>query len=133
MKNSSHILLLTFLFTLISCNTDSDEEILGEWIAASITYENGETVVPEAEYILTFENLSQYRIQLDVNLCSGEVSFNNNSVEFPGGIGCTEVCCDSSFAVSLTEILPQTEQWQITGNQLSFSRDAGLRLTFSKK
>ncbi len=133
MKIAFRLLFLITLFVLFSCNKDSDNEILGSWKAVSITYEDGEIALPDAEYLLTFENPSQYRLQLDINNCFGEISFNNNTVEFPDGIGCTEACCDSDFAISLAQELPQTQQWEITANQLLFSNDMGLQVVFKMK
>jgi len=135
MKNSFKLLLLFVLACFSSCNKEKNNVINNEWIASSITYENGEYETPDikARYLLSFEKKSQYSLQLDINLCGGEVSFKRKSVTFKKGMNCTEACCDSEFANALATKLPQTEKWQIDNNILSFSNDKGLKIDFIKK
>jgi heat shock protein HslJ len=135
MNNMFKLLFFITILAFTACNKDRGNVINSEWIATSITYEDGQTATPDmkAKYILSFEDKKKYRLQLDINSCGGEVTFKSKSVKFKNGMNCTEACCDSDFAVSLTDKLPQTDSWKIKGNNLIFENNKGLKVSFIKE
>jgi hypothetical protein len=126
MKGLFYTLILALFFSLVACDKDKDIVMDNEWIASSIRFENGEFITPVSEYYFILEKNNQFRLQLDVNSCGGEVCFRNKTVEFKNGIYCTEACCDSDFAIALVENLPQTKYWEISTDQLVLTNDKGL-------
>ncbi len=133
MKMLFYTLIFALFFSLVACNKDKDIVMANEWIASSIEFENGDFVTPVSQYYFILENNNQFRLQLDVNLCGGEVYFRKNTVEFKNGIGCTEACCDSDFAMALVDNLTQTKYWEIKSNDLVLTNDKGLQIVFVKK
>jgi heat shock protein HslJ len=133
MKKSFHLLIFILFSTLSACNKDKGIILDNEWIAASITFENGDVSTPFAEYTFLLESKNQFRLQLDINLCGGTVNFRKKTVDFKDGIGCTEACCDSDFAVALVTKLTDTKYWEISNNQLILTNDSSLRIVFDKK
>ena len=133
MKGHFFTLIFSLFFSLVACDKDKDIVMDNEWIASSIRFENGDFVTPVSQYYFILENNNQFRLQLDINLCGGEVYFRKKTVEFKNGIGCTEACCDSEFAIALVDNLTQTKNWEISTNQLVLTNDKGLMIVFLKK
>jgi heat shock protein HslJ len=133
MKGFFYTLIFALFFSLVACDTDKDIVMDNEWIASSIRFENGDFVTPVFQYYFILENNNQFRLQLDINLCGGNVYFRKKTVEFKNGIGCTEACCDSEFAIALVNNLTQTKNWEINANQLVLTNDKGLKIVFLKK
>jgi len=70
------------------------------------------------QYIIEFKNHGSYRLTLDVNACGG-----NYEVTAPGkirfdGIMCTEICCDSDFGITLSQLLPGMTSYYMKGDYL---------------
>ncbi len=133
MKTIFYTLFFASFFFLIACEKDKDVISDSTWIASSIKFENGDFANPNSQYYLVFEHKGQYRLQLDINLCGGEISFKEKSVKFKNGMGCTEACCDSDFAIALVDNLTKTKNWVLNANQLVFTNDKGLEIIFVKK
>lgn len=133
MKTVFKALILTSIFALAACNKDKDILFSNEWIAASITQENGDFITPNSDYTLILESKSQFSLRLDVNLCGGKVYFRRQKVNFKDGIYCTEACCDSEFAIALVNNLDKTRNWSIVGNRLMLKNDKGLLIVFNRK
>jgi heat shock protein HslJ len=133
MKGLFFTLIFSLFYSLVACNKDKDILMENEWIASSIRFENGDFITPLAQYHFIIENNNQFRLQLDINMCGGEVYFRKKTVEFKNGIGCTEACCDSEFAIALVDNLTQTKYWEISNNQLVLTNDKGLNIVFLKK
>jgi len=126
-------LILIFFFVLVACNKEKDIVLSNEWIAASITYENGDFITPNSEYFFILDNKNKFTLRLDINLCWGSVHFRKKTVDFKNGIGCTQACCDSEFAIALINNLENTKNWDIVENQLILKNDKGLKIVFNKK
>ena len=133
MKTVFKTLILIYFFVLVACIKEDDIVLSNEWIAASITYENGNFISPNSEYSFNLENKDKFSLRLDINLCGGTVYFRKKTVEFKNGIGCTEACCDSEFAVALVNNLDKTKNWEIVENQLILKNDKGLKIVFNRK
>ena len=78
---------------------------------------NGETIDHEKygqeAFILQFTNGVQYAFSLDVNACGGSLKTDNKGTiafEMPG---CTEMCCDSEFAMQVINALHKVEKYRI--------------------
>ena len=78
---------------------------------------NGELIDHEKygqeAFILQFRNGIQYSFSLDVNACGGSVTTDNKGAitfEMPG---CTEMCCDSEFAMQIINALPKVEKYRL--------------------
>lgn len=123
--------ILTLL--LLSCDkANIDILVETDWVAESIQQENGTILTPVADYILSFENNHQFGLKLDINLCGGGADFKKETVDFSEGIYCTKACCDSEFANTLIQLLPENTHWNISNNQLVFSNKKGLEVVFIK-
>lgn len=122
------------VFCLTACSKKSDEITDNEWVAISIKLENGTFLTPVADYLLTFDNGSKFKLQLDKNSCMGRMTFGENRVSVDDGISCTEACCDSEFAEILVESLQDVDTWRIIEtNRLLFTNKSGLEVLFEKK
>jgi len=132
MKSINLALIFVSFFLMVSCEKDIAIVLDNQWVASSIKFENGDFETPGSLYYLIFENKGQFRLQLDVNLCGGEVSFKKKLVNFKNGIACTEACCDSEFAIALINNLTRTKYWAVNNRLLVFSNDNGLEIIFEK-
>jgi heat shock protein HslJ len=70
--------------------------------------------------------------QFDINLGGGGVGFNKDTVDFSEGIYCTKACCDSEFANTVIQLLPENTQWKLSNNPLIFFNKKGLEIVFRK-
>lgn len=127
----SIIRILICFFVLSACNKEKDIELSNEWIAASITLENGGFLTPNSDYVLNLEKKDRFSLRLDINVCEGSVEFKEKTVEFNNGIACTEACCDSEFAMALVSNINKTKNWDIVKNQLILKNDKGLKIVFN--
>ncbi len=75
-------------------------------------------------YILSFTDSRNFRLGLDINECTGKYKAGANSISF-SDIGCTEACCDTPFATSMTESLLTIKSYQSHGEVIIlFDRDS---------
>jgi heat shock protein HslJ len=133
MKNKIPAFVLMMSLLLLSCDkANIDILVETDWVAESIQQENGVILIPDADYILSFENDHQFGLKLDINLCGGGVDFKKETVDFSEGIYCTKACCDSEFANTLIQLLPENTHWNVSNNQLNFSNKKGLEIVFRK-
>ena len=82
---------------------------------------NGEVIdhdkYGQGAFILQFTNGNQYAFSLDVNACGGSLKTDNKGAitfEMPG---CTEMCCDSEFAMQIINALPKVNKYRIPALQ----------------
>lgn len=133
MKNVFYVILLVCIGALSACNANLDSLVSHEWKAVSMRLENGTVSTTDSLYSLDFENARQFRLQLDINTCGGELTFRGQSVRFQNGMMCTEACCDSEFATTLAANLTKAQKWELQNNTLIFTSEKGLRIEFVKK
>lgn len=76
------IRILICFFILNACNKEKDIELSNEWIAASITFENGGLLTPNSHYLFNLEKKDRFSLRLDINDCEGSVLFKEKTVEF---------------------------------------------------
>lgn len=90
----------------------------------------GESSYTKAEesYILKFTNEQTYNVNLDVNDCGGEYEISSYGNINLGLMGCTEVCCDSEFALSFSELLPKMTSYYAKGDELVFEGEGKIIL-----
>lgn len=130
------LLKTLFFFSLLAfyaCNDKKDLVYTNDWIAKSITHANGVFETPNFEYLFIVEKKNEFSLRLDINTCGGNVKFGRKTVEFKNDIFCTEVCCDSDFALSLINKLPTTEKWTVEGNLLILENENDLKIVLEKK
>lgn len=71
-------------------------------------------------YVLSFINQSSYSINLDVNECFGSYEVISDGNINLGPLGCTEICCDSEFAQTLSDLLPKMTSYYGKSDELIF-------------
>lgn len=124
---------ICFVLTLAGCG--KDKTIVDEqWEVQSIRVHTDSASINAArDYILSFENRKNYMITLDVNNCSGEVDFEKeNSIDF-GLAACTKICCDSTYALSLLNILESVNKYDLNESTLILTGDIGKRISLKKR
>lgn len=120
-----HRLLLASTLLLTACQAmqGPPKEIYNTWKINSFTsVENKEFAKNEnGGTYLTLLDDNSYVLELDVNVCSG----NLNAISERGIIfeppACTEACCDSPFSKHFMGLLTQISMYKITGNTLRLS------------
>ena len=72
-------------------------------------------------YILEFTGSNEFILSLDVNTCTGTYKMQNeDEIEF-NSLGCTEICCDSYFAGTLSGLFPEMSDYYATKDELYLS------------
>ncbi len=69
-------------------------------------------------YILDFLNNNDFSINLDVNTCRGIYDIKGDGLIEFGSLGCTEICCDSDFAVGLSALFLEMNEYYYTKDEL---------------
>lgn len=117
-----------------SCGKDKKTIIDEQWEVQSIrVHTDSASINAVKDYVLSFENKKNYSINLDVNSCSGAVTFERkNSIDF-GTAGCTKICCDSAYALSLLHILESVNKYDVNESSLILTGDAGKRISLEKR
>ena len=127
-------LLVSFLlFIVISFSCGKKDIYLdltsNDWEVIKIK-KQGESSYTKAEesYILKFTNEQTYSINLDVNECFGDYEIMGSGNIEVGQMGCTEVCCDSEFATTLSDLFPKMTSYYGKGDELIFEGEGKIIL-----
>ena len=79
-------------------------------------------------YVLEFVSDTRYTLGLDVNTCLGIYTMlGKGNIEIKG-MGCTELCCDSEFAMKLSQLLPKMTQYYGIVDELHLEGDGKIIL-----
>ncbi|MGH1338627.1 MAG: hypothetical protein ACRBFS_21115 [Aureispira sp.] len=81
---------------------------------------DGKSTAFTKPYILFFEPMNAI-LQLDVNSCSGGVSFMENAFEIKKGFGCSRKCCDSKDGTLLKDMLLGKNTYMIKEDKMIVS------------
>ena len=82
------------------------------WTVDKVIWSGQSTPVKaDSLYLLEFANDTQYTFALDVNTCFGEYTNTGNGNVIIKRMGCTEMCCDSEFAIKLSLLLPKMTKY----------------------
>jgi len=118
---SSSVITLGVLFA-VSCQKIEGpaDDIFEKWevkefvATETTTYEHDEN---KPIFITIKEDLT-YHLQLETNTCEGLIlHISDQSLIFESP-GCTEMCCDSPFALRFESMLPYISMYKVTGNTL---------------
>ena len=127
-------LLVSFLLIIMMSFSCGKKDISiditsNNWEVVKIK-KQGESSYTKAEesYILKFTNEQTYSINLDVNECFGDYEITGSGSIIVGQMGCTEVCCDSEFATTLSDLFPKMTSYYGKGNELIFEGEGKIIL-----
>ncbi len=128
------ILIVMFSTTIISCSKEKRTIVENIWQVESIKIHTDSSLKHTTnEYLLQFENKMNYSLSLDVNSCFGSVNFKSNKrVDFKS-LNCTEVCCDSDFALSTADILGEVNKYSVIDSKLVFRSENGRVINLKMK
>ena len=88
------------------------------WEVVKIKKEGASTFTDaDKSYTISFNDLA-YQLHLDANNCAGPYKLTGNETISFGDMRCTEMCCDSKFAMELSRLLPQMTHYQEKGNEM---------------
>ena len=132
-QSKFQLLLLAVLIGLAvsSCKKENVniDITLNKWEVVKMK-KQGESSYSKAKksYILEFTSDSTYSFIFDVNDCFGYyglLSSGNIKIDI---MGCTQVCCDSDFAVQLSQLFPKMNTYYGRGNELIFEGEGKIIL-----
>lgn len=123
MRSSLIILLVSLSFILIitSCEKEKVDVLLtnSNWEVEKYKLNvDGEYLSSSESYILKFGDDTGFSIFLDVNGCGGSYSVSANGDLVISQLYCTEVCCDSDYALNLIQLLPKMNSFYGLGDEL---------------
>ncbi len=81
-------------------------------------------------YTLFFEPMTAI-LKLDVNSCSGGVSYSKNAFAIQKGLGCSRKCCDSEDGILLKNMLTGKNSYTLNGNSMTVTT-ADHKIEFKK-
>jgi len=105
-----------------------NDSIIGEWEVISLydgqVYNNktGNT------YVLKFGEDNQVSIRLDINSCGSGYDIKCDECISFAGFLCTEVCCDSDFAMKLIEVIGEATKYDIKSDILTLKNVGEVKL-----
>jgi len=132
-QSKFQLLLLAVLIglTVSSCKKENVniDITLNKWEVVKIKRQ-GESSYSKAKksYILEFTSDTTYSFIFNVNDCFGHyeiISSGNIKVD---AMGCTQMCCDSDFAVQLSQLFPKMSKYYGQGNDLIFEGEGKIIL-----
>jgi hypothetical protein len=90
-------------------------------IAQKVDFSTNKTIKPKGKYVLNFDK-DIATIQLDVNSCVQEISYEGQTIKIKGNDPtagyCTEACCDSDDAVQYSHILRDGMKFELKDKNL---------------
>ncbi|MBA3901005.1 MAG: META domain-containing protein [Bacteroidetes bacterium] len=111
----SFIALLSML--LSSCSINRQAISGNDWKVESIKAHPDSALNNASQnYILSLKE-KDFTLKLDVNNCFGKFSIQNQNIDFQE-MACTEICCDSKYAMSLANILRDVYKYKTTKSGL---------------
>jgi len=132
-QSKVQLLLLIALIglTALSCKKENVniDITLNKWEVVKMKGQ-GESSYSKAKksYILEFTSDTTYSFIFDVNDCFGHYEIiSNGNIEIRA-MGCTEMCCDSDFAVQLSQLFPKMSKYYGQGNELIFEGEGKIIL-----
>jgi META domain-containing protein len=127
------VCFLLFLSTLVGCSKEKKEIVESKWEVESIKQNDNSALKTSTQsYILTFEKKKEYYLNLDINSCAGKVNFiGKNTIDFKSAF-CTYICCDSSFAEELIEVIALVNKYDINDTKLILKGKNGERIILNK-
>lgn len=136
MKRVILLALALISITIVSCreeNIDVDLQA-NEWKVVKMKKAGDDSYDrPDEDYILTFASDTSLTLTLDINECSSTYNIPENGIiEVEEGISCTNVCCDSEFAETMTFFLSQAVSYYGKGKRLFFECEDGTEVVFKE-
>ncbi|MEN8139193.1 MAG: META domain-containing protein [Bacteroidota bacterium] len=133
--NRFHIFLITILIglTFFSCKKEDDklttDLIETSWEVLKIK-KQGESKYTDAEntYVMEFTGKTEFELNLDVNTCFGDYELKSDDYINFKSMACTEMCCDSEFAMDLSKILLNITEYYKQGDELIFKGEGEIVL-----
>ena len=132
-KHKFQILLVVALIglTALSCKKENVNVDItsNKWEVVKIKRQ-GESSYSKAKksYILEFKSDTTYSFIFDVNDCFGYYEIISNGNIKINAMGCTQICCDSDFAVELMQMFPKMSKYYGRGNELIFEGEGKIIL-----
>jgi len=117
--------------TVLSCKKENVniDITLNKWEVVKMKRQ-GESTYSKANksYILEFTSDTTYNFIFDVNDCFGYYEIISNGNIKISAMGCTEICCDSDFAVGLMQLFPKMNKYYGRGSELIFEGEGKIIL-----
>lgn len=128
LTTSSADIILLSLLTFSSCKKDEGKPLIDvsfllyKWKVISIAEQATMETTPDL-YVFEFYDRTNFSVSLDVNGCSGHYNITEQGkiTILDGGLACTKKCCDSSFGIKLSGIVPRMTAYVLDGSILTLS------------
>jgi heat shock protein HslJ len=105
-------LAIFFLAFSGSCSMKRQTISGNDWMVESIKAHPDSTLNYSSQtYILSLKTDHKFTLKLDINNCFGKFTIQNQNIDFQE-MGCTEICCDSKYAMNLAGILRDVEEYK---------------------
>lgn len=112
MRIAAYLLLLFLLTTAAFCKRVTLPD--SRWKVLEVRLANATSVqMPTKDYILEFRADNSIGIKLDVNNCFSQYKISEPNQISMMPLGCTKMCCDSEFAMTLAGTLPLMRTYTI--------------------
>ena len=120
------------LALLLSASECGKKEIVlagTRWKVSEMRQPNATSAqLPTKDYILEFQNENSLNIRLDVNNCMGSYEITDKGAIRISPLGCTKMCCDSEFALNLTQALSTMQTFKLKNDVLHLSGQGKIML-----
>lgn len=120
------------LALLLSASECGKKEIVlagTRWKVSEMRQPNATSAqLPTKDYILEFQNENSLNIRLDVNNCMGSYEITDKGAIRISPLGCTKMCCDSEFALSLAQALSTMQTFKLKNDMLHLSGQGKIML-----
>ena len=123
-----------FLLVVVACKKDDSTnggDLIGQWEVIELKKPMGslQSTDNPGVYILELQEDGNFTLQLDVNSCFGDYTYDNKdgTIDIEGA-ACTEACCDSDFAEDLVQLLPKMDSYSVSNETLELTGKGEIQL-----
>ena len=130
-KMKTFKIILPLLVLLLSCEKEdvSIDIKSNRWVVEKMKSQGEHTFTKAGEsYVLEFTSDTTYTLKLDVNSCFGYYEIINSGNITISLMACTKICCDSDFAVDLSQLFPKMTEYYGKGDNLIFEGEGEIVL-----
>ncbi len=120
MKKMGYFIGLVILLSASECGKKTVSLAATQWKVLELRQPNAtNTLLPTKTYVLEFRDEKSLNLRLDVNNCIGNYEKTDDGKITFTPLGCTKICCDTEFALTLTQMLSSLHTFELKKDTLS--------------
>jgi heat shock protein HslJ len=126
MKKVIYFILFLLFLTFTSCTKDvQTDDITGTWKLTELHPNKDVSREKDNVYTIQFDTDNSIKMQLDANDCWSTYELKDDNKILIGNFACTEVCCDTEYALEFLNIVTSATEISIRFGKMTLKGDKG--------